>query len=422
MPVHDTAIVPIESWCYNSPEMFANGKLIDVGLFCEALLYYEKVLLHVTTQHQFAKLIEWTLASGHYDDFLTLFIEGTVSMYDYSFYTGPVEDDGVIILANIEDPVQKSPNSFARRYISHKSLDTILPIGPKRSQLDEALRGRVLEVKMSDFGRSSANRNAEADIADPRRCALIVQAFVDEVYRYRRTKHPPKIEAKRVAGDPSGQFSISWNIEFADINKLAGASLNFRGASTIAGAASCNRYLWSAAELGVDLYLSSPMATLVGDKLYEAIGAPTHRGQLIQQLKEGVDFPDVRRLCNNGILNLGDILSIRRKAFSFRQWLQCETERDRSAILAYHHEVAKSTGLLGLGRKSLNMFGVVAGGALGAGLGQTLGGVTGAAIGGGVGAGFTFLTEIGAHFRSGWRPSVFGSWLEDRIKMHRLTG
>ena len=56
-----------------------------------------------------------------------------------------------------------------------------------------------------------------------------------------------------------------------------------------------------------------------------------------------------------------------------------ESDRDRDAIIAYHHEVAKESGIVKATRKALNLFGVIGGGALGGALGNVMSGIEGAA-------------------------------------------
>src|SRR5205814_8696959 len=77
-----------------------------------------------------------------------------------------------------------------------------------------------------------------------------------------------------------------------------------------------------------------------------------------------------------------EVSEIRRKGSKFRAWLQTEAERDRDAIIAYHTEVAKESGFVGVGRRSLKLFGFVSGSILGAAMGHdpgigAIGGIAG---------------------------------------------
>src|SRR5690606_25376929 len=122
--------------------------------------------------------------------------------------------------------------------------------------------------------------------------------------------------------------------------QLLGPRLGFHLGMPLTALAICNRLIWSAAQLNLDLYLGSPMATLVGDKLYESQVKALKTENLIHQLNTEVEFPDIRRLVNQRKIGLDSILEIRKKSRKFREWLQQENDRDRNAIIAYHNEVA----------------------------------------------------------------------------------
>ena len=71
MSDHVTALVPIESWCYNSPVLRANGSTVDLGLLAEALIYYDRVLINVANPLQFAEMLNWFIAQNKFEDFLS---------------------------------------------------------------------------------------------------------------------------------------------------------------------------------------------------------------------------------------------------------------------------------------------------------------------------------------------------------------
>ena len=63
-----------------------------------------------------------------------------------------------------------------------------------------------------------------------------------------------------------------------------------------------------------------------------------------------MEFPDIRKEVNDGNLDAASIIEIRGNATQFRTWLQSESVKDRDAIIYYHQEVAKRSGLVrGLG-------------------------------------------------------------------------
>ena len=178
MSNHSQTIVPISTWCYCSPELGYKGYTIDIGLMAEALIYYDTVYVNITNQSQFATFIEWFTKQGKYNELLALVFDGTIQFYDYSFHTATVNKDGVMSTWNIVDPLQEKPNTFDQRFLYHKDVQAVLPTGRKRKHFYTAFRDRVIEVKAPEF--ETAIENARKDHREPRRNALILQAFVDE--------------------------------------------------------------------------------------------------------------------------------------------------------------------------------------------------------------------------------------------------
>jgi len=413
MSNHTKTLVPISTWCYCSPELGYEGHSIDIGLLAEALIYYENVLVNITTQPQFATLIEWFIKQGKYDKFLSLVSDGTIQFYDYSFHTAAVNKDGVMSIWNIVDPIEEQPNTFEQRFLYHKSVQAVLPTGRKRKHFYTALRNSIIEVKSPEF--EAAIENARKDHKEPRRNALILQAFVDELYRFKNLGHPPQIEAK-VIPSTNEQMKIQWNINFEELTKLSGKELNFHEQTPLNANAISNRLIWSAANLNCDLYLTKPMSIITGDKLYETGLRVLKNRSIIDTLQKSVEFPDVRKLVNEAKLTLDDVLSIRKKAGTFRKWLQTEGERDRDALIAYHNEVAKDSGFTKLSRATLNIFGVMGGAAIGKIVESQLPGLPGAAIGALAVAGTGYLFDVARKINQDWKPVVFGEWMKYRIE------
>jgi hypothetical protein len=416
MTDHSSAIVPIESWCYCSPEVKACGKSIDIGLFAEALIYYDRVLVNIGNQPQLAEFIRWFISQNRFEDFLSLVMDGTVTIYEYSFMTTAIHDKrtGNYSIWNIQDPVQKEPNTFEKRFLYHKTIEELLPKARHRKRLYDTLRGNVIEVKADEIGNTI--ENARKDYQNSGRNTLILQAFVDELYKFRKLGHPPDIIAQ-VTNDPEGsKHRITWNIDFSKISELAGKELNFHLGTPLTAGALSNRLLWSSAQVGCDLFLPQPMSVLVGDKLYESTERIAKAGTVIEELKAKVEFPNVRVLVNDEKLNLKEILKIRAKARKFRDWLQSESERDRDAIIAYHNETARELGLITAGRKALSIFGVIGSGAAGSLIGTAMAGPIGAAIGGAAGSATGYLADIVSKIGANWRPVIFGNWFRTRIE------
>jgi len=416
MTDHSTAIVPLETWSYSSPELRAKRKTVDVGLFAEALIYYDCVAANITNQPQLAEFLQWFISQGRLDDFLSLVRDGSVKLYEYAFATTAVRDDrtGNYSIWNIQDPIQKEPNTFEQRFLYHQSIEALFPKARQRKRLYRSLRGNVIEVKSEEFG--SSIENARNDYQDPQRNALILQAFVDDLYKFRKLGRPPQVIATVRNSADGTKHQITWNVDFAELKSMAGQELNFHPGTPLTAGALSNRLIWSAAQLSCDLYLAQPIGILVGDKLYESTQRVAKAGNVIEDLKAKVAFPDLRTLVNDGNIGFQEILRIRKKARKFRDWLQQESERDRDAIIAYHNETARELGLVTAGRKALSIFGVIGGGAAGALVGTATAGTIGTAVGGATGSAIGYLADITSKIGRDWKPIVFGNWFRQRIE------
>lgn len=414
MSDHTKALVPIESWCYNSPEMRAKNRTVDIGLLAEALIYYDQVLLNVTNQKQFAEVLDWFISQDSFPDFLGLLNDGTIHIFDYGFVSAPLWDEakGLYLFGNMQDPVQAKPNTFKQRFIEHPRVAKSLGSKKTRKRLAAALRGNVTEEKASDYGK--AVEDTRDSLGDAHIKALALQVFVDELYRYKGLGSPPKVTAIVVTeGDKN---TTTFNLNFDELTAMAGADLNFGPHTILAGMGNANKFLWSAARHNCDIFLGKPMGQLVGDKLYESGRVLTKSSRIIETLRGEVEFPDIRDLVNNGKIDLKEILRIRSRAKRFRAWLKDESERDRNAIIAYHNEVARELGYVRSGRKILSLFGVIGGGALGGVAGTAIDGHLGGAVGGMMGAATGYVCELAAKLGANWKPVVFGDWVKSRIQ------
>jgi hypothetical protein len=428
---HSRAFVPLGAGYHQSTDVFARGRSVDSGLLAEALVYYDRVLINVDNPHRFADLISWLVQQGlTVPNIIALVRDGVLGIYDFAFFTSPyvdfVGDEGLIIhgLFNGQGPEMVKPNSFSERYLDFEPLRECFENLAQLEQFAAALEGRVIEVKADEIG-GSAIQNAYQDFLNPERNSLMTQQLVNEIYRIKSLGKPPRIQAQ-VQNLGGGKFNVSWNLK---LNRLPAVEVesNIKAADTLplTTAAEANKYLWAADRLKCDLYLARPISALVGDKLFEAaetaVKSRTKTRNVIEELEIQVEFPDLRRFVNEDKIDFNRILEIRKKAKKFRGWLQSEGDRDRNAISAYHHEVARETGFSNIGRRALRVFGVLSGAAVGAtivaepAIGVALGGVAGATVQEGVQEAVKYLFDLSATIGADWRPVVFGNWYSGKI-------
>lgn len=413
MSNHSTALVPVDAWAYMSLDLAMSGRAVDVGLVAESLLYYDQILLSITTQPQFAALLSWFKHQNELETLVSLLRDGTIRIHEYSFLPAPAQKagDDTFFLINVQDEEQLKPNSFDRRFVQHAEVAKVLTTS-ERDALSAALEGKVIEEKADGFGE--AIEEARRDFTSPQRSALVVQAFVDELYRIRKLGQPPAIRATVLSEGTKNRVTV--NIDFRQLEEMVGPKLRWHRGTPIAAAAANNRLLTSASRRRCDLYLGRPLSALAGDKLYEGAKAFQKPGEIIESLKAAVEFPDVRSLVNNGRLDIRAILNLRAHSTRFRRWLQSEADRDRDALIAYHHEVANKIGWRDPALHAISLFGFIGAGTVGGALGALWAGPTGGALGGALGGTAAYLIDIGTRMATAeWRPVVFGEWLRERI-------
>ena len=432
MSDHSLAFVPVGTGYVQSTDLFARRRPVDTGLLAEALIYFDRLFINVETPDQFAQLVSWLIQQGlSVANIIALFQDGVFNIYDFAFTTNPFvtfqQPSQIQIhdLLHFQDPAMAAPNSFTKRYLEHGPLRDCFDIQSQFELFVKAVEDHVIEVKADDVGAGPI-QNAYSDFVNPERNSLMTQQLVNEIYRVKRLGKPPRVEAY-VSTLSDGGFNVSWNIR---LNELPAVEIDTQivAAATLplSTAAQANKYLWACERQNCDLYLARPVSVLVGDKLFEAAEVTTQSKlksqNVIESLQMKVEFPDVRRYVNEDKIDFPHVLQIRKKAERFRQWLQSEGDRERDVMIAYLSDVAKASGFSKVARRTLKMFGVLGGAALGAkigadpSVGAALGAAGGAMLGKGAGEAVKYMFELGSNLGVGWKPVVFGDWYREKIE------
>lgn len=417
MSQHQVAFVPIQTWQYYAPELAINNISVDVGLVCEALIYYDRVIINIHGPQDLRELIKWFKSRAYFNELCDLIKDGTITFYDHSFQTsGIVLEDGSIQIWNIQDKLQEERNSFRRRYLRDRGVMDCFETRTDRHKFDQLLYGRVTEGKSNEF--SGAVDNARADFHSPRRASILVNAFLDEAYPIIKEVRPPDaVSTVHLIGN---KVLINWGVNLEELSKKLGGKLPITGQLVMTSAAQANRIIWASAKMNADLYIARPMDTLIVDKLYESHKKVLGIEKTINQLQSEVGFPSIRILTNQDRVNFGEVLEIRKKAKKFREWLQQQGERDGDAIIAYHSELGHQTKLAALGSSLLSLClpiaGSFAGGLVEGPVGASIGAVAGTGANAIISEGTSFIADIAGESGKGWRPAVFGRWLDKRIK------
>lgn len=419
MSDHSIAYLPAESWCYASPDIAYEKRSVDVGLLAESLLYYDGVYFSLSTESQYAELLEWLLSQPCERAVFGLIEEGILRTFHYCFATVPIQDrDGSYQIWNMQDERQHAPR-YLEHFFSHPEISRNSVSSDRGKRLVESLLKNAAEVKSDLYGQ--AIENARKDVQNPKHCAVIVQSLLDEVWPMLELGETPLVRTKVIRR--GSKTDITFNVDseiflgspfFERLSRILGKELKFHNGTPLAAIGEANKIIQTAMNLNCDLFLPRPISQLIGDKIEESIKI-TKSQENLQNFKEKIEFPNIRALVNSGVLDLSDVLELRRKAKKFRRWLQNEADRDRDALIAYHHEIAEEAGLVKWGRSVLPVFGVV-GGAVGAAATMSAtGGFAGIVLSGVAGAAPSFLAQIGANYGKDWRPVVFGNWMKREI-------
>ena len=264
-------------------------------------------------------------------------------------------------------------------------------------------------------------RNAEADVFDGERCRLYLQTAYDQASQAADVLHVPSVKAVSIAdvtrtidGQAHAAKRLKFKVEGLP-TPLPTEFLRVSPAHVLTHAGDLARRITCAMVQDADLWETGGDSSLVCDKLFESIRAPgTSATEIVHQLEAKVDFPRIGPLVESGRIGFGDVLSIRKEAQRFREWLQSEADKDRDAVVAYHEEIGKSTGLNKFGKSALTVSIAAAIASI-----PDAPPILGASLGAIGSEGVQWLAEIARRNRDGWRPAVFGRWYADRIEALR---
>jgi hypothetical protein len=418
MSDHKRTLVKLETWAYHSPRLAARGVHTNLGAVAEALVYYDEVMLNIQHERELQALVDRFASEGLSSTLTALFADGTLQPYHFAFHSAPIiHPDGSATFVNLQSQEQVEPGWFDTGILNRLSLQHALPKGRHRKSFFTAARSHLVEVKASSFG--AAIDNARLDFGNEPRAILLVQALLDDVHELVGLSEAPEVTVKITrSGD---QVRTTWNVDLEAVGRALG--LRVDAYSPAAAAILGNRLIWAAATQNCDLFIDTSLSRIIGDKLYEVAAVSKTRPQeIIREIQQEVQFPDVQALVNSGQLSFGEALKLRAKAVPFRRWLQTQSERDDRAIWAYHHEVAKEAGFTRVARRTLKYLTTVGGPAIGGVVTAAashwmdvgLAGAAGALAGGGAKFLFDTLSRLG----EGWTPVVFGEWANARIKKY----
>lgn len=409
---HTTVLVPLEVWQFNSPHLVKAKKHADLGLLAEALIYYDKIFLSINTVSEFEELIEWFSSQGKLGLFFRLLKEKTLCLFYYHFMTTAINNQGIFSIWNINAPQASNQSDFIRLVVYRSNLAKFMN-SRKRARLYKIIEENLID-EMSE-GYDPPVENSRLALKQTERVDLLIQAYVDNLFKnFQPGVKPPKIHST-IVNSEKDQFTINYNYDFKKLDELIGAPGYFRGEIPVIGDAHSNRLIWTSSKYGWDLYLGDVMSTVVGNKLFEVEQSTNKSQKTISKLTEKVEYPNIRELTNQRIIDIDLIMKIRNHGSKFRGWLQQESERDRDEIVAYHQEVTKASGITKFTSSTLKLFGNLLqyGPPFYTAVDQT---PLTRVIAAGANIGGSFAKNIGESLEKDWKPVVFGDWVIKEVR------
>lgn len=466
MSNHKTALVPLATSEFQTPELYSKGFKADTGLFAESLIYYDTVYVHAGNSEQFAGFISLLIQQGlSYEQLIELIEEGTLKFFTTVSahpFMGAGRPDIITSFYAIEEDAIKNPNYFETNfletvhlrdsfsnlsYLNKKEYDKFCKVAKKNSLVFD-----------NEVISSGLVNNAYEDFLNPEKHKLIVRAMLSETYKINGLGEVPDFNVRIREMNSKNMEEIAKNLKSTVVGRnfdngeykiyevycelpvkgLKNSEQIIQSFRTFplscSGVASL--YIRSAGRLKCDFFLPNPISQIIGNKLYEISDSDVSRNNvknqnLINRLEHLVNFPDLHLLVNSNHIDFVKILEIRKEGKKFRDWLQeTDAEHDIQIFWAYHNEVAKITGFTKNARKSIKIFGVIASGIASGGIGLAANhfsqneylGAAATAISFKVADRFITkgtekLFDYSAELGSNWKPVCFGDWTKNEISL-----
>jgi len=469
MSTHESVLVPLATSHLQAPNLYTQGVVTDVGLFAEALLYYDSIYVKAGNTLQFANFVSTLIQNGvTYSQLINLVETGvvrfvtTVSVHPYVSkdpLTGSPRTDIINSFYTIQEEGIANSDYFEKKYLDSDALRSAFSA---LSSLNEREYARFCDAAKksgitldADVVALGIVENAYQDFLDPDRYKRIATQLLQPLFKMQSLGAVPDFAVRVRELDAKNIDAIAKNLGSTIVGRNfdddrykiyeVDAELPIRDLKdsetlrrifhtlplTYAGVA--DLYIRTAGVLKTDFYLADPISNFIGDKIYELNLLENKNDQLKKQgivgkLEHSVRFPDLRSLVNSNQIDFQEILKIRDRASRFRTWLQTtNASGDYEVLAAYHNEVIKESGLEKAVRKSLSIFGFLVSSGVGAATGHfltdnpTAGFVTGALVNEiGKDAAKKIsekLFDYGANIGKDWKPICFGNWYKHRLEV-----
>ena len=245
---HTAALVPIRVWEYSSPFLKYQGKIADIGLFAESLLWYERVQVDIAKPEEFETLVGWFYRRDHHiKHLLDLLSKGAITFSHHAFDAAAPQlmDTGEYLIANVQVLEQTKANYGMREVYYKPRLDFVS--SGQRKALYKLLASNYEEYHAGDY--EFPILDARDALGNPARLNLLLQTFLDEMYAKLGKEFVPQA-AVSVVENADGSRRTEWGDAIQKAINIAPGKIEFAVHSPMNGEADSNKLIWTASRTG----------------------------------------------------------------------------------------------------------------------------------------------------------------------------
>lgn len=411
MPLGKEVYVPLNCWAFQSPDEDEAGHKANLGALAEALLYYERVWLELSSPEQLAWLISRLAASGSLSDFCSAVSDGEVSFFVRNFFLLPATGrGGTTRLWYVSDP-RNDDHYFSRDVLRSEVVREAFPAPRVFREFARAAESSVVLAGSVAF--QGAIDAAHLSLQDPRRVQQLGQHLADWHFRRKFGREAPLLKCGLVRTSPAA-YNLEWSPSIESLESALGYELTgLRRHLPMSAMGEVHHLARTASILDSDIWGPPVMGGAVNDWLTE-VSDPVSGSASTLEVRRVLGLPDIARSVNSGQIPLATVLRWRTRSQKFRTWLQTIDPADVDELAAAIDDGAANLPATKAQRVAVDYALHSAAAAATYGIVETL--APGAGIGAGVLAAvasksFGDAGVLTGRLVAGWSPTVFSRWL-----------
>lgn len=396
---------------------------IDIGAVCEALVYYDQVLLETKSPKALAEFVNWFVKHKQLNVLHNFLSSGALVPYHFNFGVGAYAKGDCIQGLCMFQP-SAGPGTSEINQIH--DLEWLIGCGPLKRLMGMGSKYKDVKRSLLLVGRNigpdnyhPALRNAEEDFVSPYRCSIYLKHWLSREYARRNLQYDvPGVE---VSFDPRPEMGPAAGVVRWQAASNVQLELNRHGivlpepANLLAGIGDATRLVFAARTEAVDLFVRGPLVDFCADKIAESYYTTSKASVITKALSYETEFPDIRSVVVDNKIDPALLKKIRDAAINFRKWLHVDVNLDKSVAMQYHKELASQSGLGSFRSRVFKFLRFLGGPVVGQAVAAACPTLTGRLGGVVANASLQYLADVGQQMNKGWRPSLFGEWVSKEI-------